>query len=473
MEDIFKAKIYLQLLKVAELKDILKNTTYALKKNDKKANLVDKILELLQTGQTDIMNADEKAVMYNKIKIYSQKIQSAKNPDTFSTLTNIVHCGETPVAGSLINHDVRLKCSPFSEKICTLIEPCSLLRTNLKAKEHSRCFSFILEQQQVKELIVNKSHTIVELRFCLLDNKTEQNDNFPKNLKININGKICPLPHSIAKERGPPIQCPGPINITPYLKLLVKASNVVWCDWVSESSWVHAISCYMMRKVSSEQLLNDLKIKSVRSINDTTELIKEKMNETDAEIATTSLRISLNCPLGKMRMITPCRATTCLHLQCFDAALYLEMNEKKERFICPVCDKPALYENLVIDDYFKEVLNSSSLSADDHDIELKKDGSWTKYCDKSVIFNLDSSQESQLQKETMDTTDLTPIIDCEVQPEVSLNEDSIMIDLTVTTPVRPKPLASIFQKTLPVIQMSIKPNDTVDLTSCDSDDNTE
>ena len=53
--------------------------------------------------------------------------------------------------------------------------------------------------------------------------------------------------------------------------------------------------------------------------------------------------------LGKMRLTVPCRALTCSHLQCFDAALYLQMNEKKPTWICPVCDKKAAYEGLIID----------------------------------------------------------------------------------------------------------------------------
>lgn len=53
--------------------------------------------------------------------------------------------------------------------------------------------------------------------------------------------------------------------------------------------------------------------------------------------------------LGKMRLSVPCRAVTCSHLQCFDAALYLQMNEKKPTWICPVCDKKAAYESLIID----------------------------------------------------------------------------------------------------------------------------
>lgn len=50
-----------------------------------------------------------------------------------------------------------------------------------------------------------------------------------------------------------------------------------------------------------------------------------------------------------MRLTVPCRALTCAHLQSFDAALYLQMNEKKPTWTCPVCDKKAPYESLIID----------------------------------------------------------------------------------------------------------------------------
>ena len=60
-----------------------------------------------------------------------------------------------------------------------------------------------------------------------------------------------------------------------------------------------------------------------------------------------------------MRMTLPCRASTCDHLQCFDANLYLKMNEKKAKWLCPVCNKPALYDNLLLDGFFNDVLLSS------------------------------------------------------------------------------------------------------------------
>ncbi|OCT66622.1 hypothetical protein XELAEV_18042876mg [Xenopus laevis] len=103
-------------------------------------------------------------------------------------------------------------------------------------------------------------------------------------------------------------------------------------------------------------------------------VIKEKLTaDPDSEIATTSLRVSLMCPLGKMRLTVPCRAITCTHLQCFDAALYLQMNEKKPTWTCPVCDKKAPYDMLIIDGLFMDILNSCT---DCDEIQFVEDGSW-------------------------------------------------------------------------------------------------
>ena len=68
----------------------------------------------------------------------------------------------------------------------------------------------------------------------------------------------------------------------------------------------------------------------------------------------------LDVPFREMKLTVPCCAVTCAHLQCFDAALYLQMNEKKPTWICPVCDKKAAYESLILDGLFIEILNDCS-----------------------------------------------------------------------------------------------------------------
>lgn len=135
---------------------------------------------------------------------------------------------------------------------------------------------------------------------------------------------------------------------------------------------------YLVRRLTSSDLLQRLRNRGVRPADYTRGLIKDKLSEdADMEIATTSLKVSLVCPLGKMRMQLPCRATSCVHLQCFDASLFLQMNERKPTWVCPVCDKPILYENLAIDGYFSDILNSPILPAESMEVQLNVDGTWT------------------------------------------------------------------------------------------------
>ncbi|KAI5642924.1 MIZ/SP-RING zinc finger domain-containing protein [Phthorimaea operculella] len=66
-------------------------------------------------------------------------------------------------------------------------------------------------------------------------------------------------------------------------------------------------------------------------------------------------------------------------MQCFDASLFLQMNERKPTWLCPVCDRPAPYDSLVVDGYFQEVLTSPRLSSDCNEIQLLADGSWSAH----------------------------------------------------------------------------------------------
>lgn len=93
------------------------------------------------------------------------------------------------------------------------------------------------------------------------------------------------------------------------------------------------------------------------------------------------------------------------------------MNERKPTWTCPVCDKPALYDHLVIDGYFQEVLNSHKLLPDVNEIQLLQDGSWEnlvpkkekekdKEKDKSEV----KSESKKQRKVNVDTVDLGEII---------------------------------------------------------------
>ncbi|KAH6923456.1 hypothetical protein HPB50_001277 [Hyalomma asiaticum] len=72
-------------------------------------------------------------------------------------------------------------------------------------------------------------------------------------------------------------------------------------------------------------------------------------------------------------MNVPCRALSCTHLECFDAFNYLQINEQRPRWVCPVCGQRATYASLFVDRLFVDILKEAPGDV----IVFQKDGSWT------------------------------------------------------------------------------------------------
>ncbi|XP_020282300.1 E3 SUMO-protein ligase PIAS3 isoform X2 [Pseudomyrmex gracilis] len=351
------------------------------------------------------------------------------NPKVLSTPLQI-----QPAASQYPVHpDVRLKKLPFFDLLGELLKPSSLMpQGTMRLQENS--FTFHLTPQQATDIGTSRDCRTgskmdyivqVQMRFCLQETSCEQEDHFPPNIAVKVNGKLCPLPNPIPtnKPSVEPKRPPRPINISPLVKLSPTVGNEIRVTWSADYGRRYAIAVYLVRKLSSAELLNRLKNRGVRHSDYTRGLIKEKLNEdADSEIATTSLRVSLACPLGKMRMSTPCRASTCSHLQCFDASLFLQMNERKPTWNCPVCDKPALYDNLVIDGYFQEVLNSNKLLPDVNEIQLLQDGSW-----ENLVLKKEKDKEKDREKNETKTESNQDKIDVDT------------VDLDESNPTTPAP----------------------------------
>ncbi|EAT32481.1 AAEL015099-PB [Aedes aegypti] len=366
----------------------------------------------------------------------------------------------TPNPGYPIHPDVKLKKLAFFDVLATLLKPATLVPSNTTQRIQEGSFFFHLTPQQATDIATNRDirnvnkieHTIqVQLRFCLLETSCEQEDYFPPNIVVKVNNKLCPLPNPIPTNKPgvEPKRPPRPVNITPNVKLSPLVANHIAVSWCTEYNRGYAAACYLVRKLTSSQLLQRMKTKGVKPADYTRALIKEKLNEdADCEIATTMLKVSLVCPLGKMRMATPCRSSTCSHLQCFDASLYLQMNERKPTWNCPVCDKAAIYDNLVIDGYFQEVLASNKLSSEDNEIQLHKDGSWSTHVKTNDSCTLDTPSKPVQKVEVV--SDDIEIITTD-PPKSSINQASVISSSEPSSTTAPS-------------------SDTVDLTLSDSDD---
>ena len=285
-----------------------------------------------------------------------------------------------------LHPDVVMKKLPFYIMNDILLKPSSLQPSKPSANFQEQSVQFNITPKAAKRIQSSKrtvSGRIIEfrhqvqLRFSLLEISCQQTDAFPKSLCVRVNGKMCPLPNPLPAPAGTePRRPPGPINITNLCKLKPTQQDTISVTWATEVGKAFTLSVYQVENLTHQDLLEQLRSKGVRNPDYTKALIKEKLNDQDTEIATTSCKVSLACPLGKMRMKIPARASTCDHLQCFDAQLYLMMNEKKPKWVCPVCNKTAEPMSLQIDGFFLNLVTSSRLPIDEHEIVLHNDGSW-------------------------------------------------------------------------------------------------
>ncbi|KAM9213735.1 E3 SUMO-protein ligase PIAS2 isoform 2-T2 [Leptosomus discolor] len=333
-----------------------------------------------------------------------------------------------------VHPDVQLKSLPFYDVLDVLIKPTSLVQSGIQ-RFQEKFFIFALTPQQVREVCISRDflpggrrdYTVqVQLRLCLAETSCPQEDNYPSGLCIKVNGKLFPLPgYAPPPKNGVEQRRPGrPLNITSLVRLSSAVPNQISISWASEIGKNYSMSVYLVRQLTSAMLLQRLKMKGIRNPDHSRALIKEKLTaDPDSEIATTSLRVSLMCPLGKMRLTIPCRAVTCTHLQCFDAALYLQMNEKKPTWICPVCDKKAAYESLIIDGLFMEILNECS---DVDEIKFQEDGSWCPMRPKKETVKVSSPQCTKIESSSVVSKP------CSVTVASEVNKKKVdIIDLTI------------------------------------------
>ncbi|XP_029367338.1 E3 SUMO-protein ligase PIAS2 isoform X1 [Echeneis naucrates] len=305
-----------------------------------------------------------------------------------------------------VHPDVQMKPLPFYDVLDVLIKPSSLGASTAQRYHQEKYFIFALTPQQVREVCISRDFlpggrrdymVQIQLRFCLSETSCPQEDNYPNSLCIKVNGKLFPLPgYTPPPKNGVEQKRPGrPLNITSLVRLSSAVPNQISVTWSPEIGKTYSMSVYLVRQLTSPLLLQRLRMKGIRNPDHSRALIKEKLTaDPDSEIATTSLRVSLMCPLGKMRLTVPCRAVTCSHLQCFDAALYLQMNEKKPTWICPVCDKKAAYESLIIDGLFLEILSDCS---DVDEIKFQEDGTWCPMRPKKETVKVPSQSVAKME----------------------------------------------------------------------------
>lgn len=103
---------------------------------------------------------------------------------------------------------MKLKKLAFYDILGTLLQPSTLV-PNGQARQQEGTYYFHLTPQQATDIAMNRDlrnqskpeYLIqVQLRFCLLETTCEQEDYFPPNVQLKVNGKMCQLPVRLIED---------------------------------------------------------------------------------------------------------------------------------------------------------------------------------------------------------------------------------------------------------------------------------
>lgn len=274
--------------------------------------------------------------------------------------------------------NMQFRALPFYDEKSVLIEPTVLNSRGMVGKPNETAITFQLTAEQADYVAMDQSEVNIILRFCSIDPKQiEQDDNFPPEITILVNDSSVLLAPAITNPNRPnvPPKRPGQhVDITKLCKLcpfVVNTVNVRWYIDPTDKLRAYATTIFIGDRIAPKDLLEKIKERGLSDPEQTKRLI----SDSDSEVATTNLQVSLMCPLGKMRMTAPCKSIKCNHIFCFDASIYLQMNEKKATWICPVCYKPAYYPDLIIDGFVMDIIEKTEPNVTE--VALNVDGTWS------------------------------------------------------------------------------------------------
>ncbi|XP_022208723.1 E3 SUMO-protein ligase PIAS1-like [Drosophila obscura] len=220
-----------------------------------------------------------------------------------------------------------------------------------------------------KSYISKKDGYGVQVLLIIREHYSATKYSFPQDLDITVNEKPCALPATH-----------GPINIADHLKLhCSNFINKIKLQWCSDDTRTFVIKLFLAKQLSVNQMLDRIRNRPMMPAERVQKMfLAENLGRAMPNIPVPApVIVSLKCPAGKVKIRVPCRASTCSHFLCFDAGAYLAMNKREAKWICPVCHKQALYEDLVIDGYFHHILNSGLLEEYDEEIQVHEDGAWS------------------------------------------------------------------------------------------------
>ncbi|CAF0786367.1 unnamed protein product [Adineta ricciae] len=239
------------------------------------------------------------------------------------------------------------------------------------------CNQLALSYDYDPVLDCNKTSKCLLLRLARLDQPPTFNgkyeDSLPVNVVIQVNGHVLtnlPAPKPCTRLQKDYVRVGREIDITPHCMfnpILKNDITILWTYPADNKNLApqykdaeYALHVFLAECLTMESLCEHVLRKPMKfNREDLIKLLsKASAHDRDLGLEVSDQKLKLICPIDQKRLKKPVRATTCQHLQCFDLTNYISLNEKSNKWMCPVCNKPALYEDLQIDCYMDSILQS-------------------------------------------------------------------------------------------------------------------
>ncbi|KAF7727363.1 SUMO ligase siz1 [Apophysomyces ossiformis] len=408
---------YLRLLKVVDLKEIVReisrnqymqlrlsgNKSYHIDNirlciqqhlASKKYDIVKKIVDMVNRhiGSVD-RNSSVNQVNNGLMKLPGKlRIPTSKSPIDFASL--------------------RFKNSPFYALTERLVMPavCApVLNSRSSAKFH---LSFNQAQRSLlKQPVGADNRPVYQIRFfCAAYTNVRGvvkhgslEMEFPSICELKVNNKSIPGSTLRGLKNKPGTVTP------PDLTDMCRTDQVNIIELVyANTAKTYVAEVAMVKHDSVEVLVGRMSDQKRMQKENVLQKLKERNQ--DADIVMESETVSTRCPLSFVRIKTPCRSSFCQHLQCFDAASFLSMNEQTPTWSCPVCFRHIeSFDELVVDGYFSDLL--SSVNEEVESIRIDPGGQIRQIATREV----QTSNEKKGVKRKHSTTD------------IEQSDDSIMV----------------------------------------------
>jgi E3 SUMO-protein ligase PIAS1 len=191
---------------------------------------------------------------------------------------------------------------------------------------------------------------------------------FPPQIEVKVNDSEVKQNFKGLKNK------PGstkPADLTAFIKKYKPEPNTIQVTYALTTR-KFAFLVYLVRYFTPTQLTDRVKRQSV--IRKQKVLDAMSRANADPDIAATSIHMSLKDPISTMRITVPIRSSNCTHNQCFDGAMFMQLQEQAPQWSCPICTKTIPFESLCVDEYFQEILDKTPITTEKVDIE--PNGRW-------------------------------------------------------------------------------------------------